>query len=172
MKKFIALFLFLFIPIITVASDLQKYTLSTGDKIKILVYGENDLTLEITLDDDGIISYPFLGDIMVKGLSLGEVENKIKAGLLDGYIHKPNVNVSIIEYRPFFVNGEVKKDGAYPFQPGLTVQQAISIAGGLTERASKKNIFVIHKNSLNRIRVKKSDLLQPGDTLSIEESFF
>ncbi len=155
-----------------VAEDFYKYQLSTGDRIKILVYGEPDLMLETTLDDDTIISYPFLGDIMVKGLSLGELENRIHNGLKDGYLRNPNVNISILKYRPFYINGEVKKPGSYSFQPGLTVQQAITIAGGFTERASANNIYVTHKNSNEKQKIKKNERISPGDTLTIDESFF
>lgn len=160
------------VAILSSASDFNKYTLSTGDEIKILVYGERELTLQIKLDDDGIISYPFLGDILIKGLSLGEVESKIKKGLQDGYLREPNVNVSIINYRPFFVNGQVKKPGAFPFQPGMTVHHAITIAGGFTERASESSIYVIHKKTTKKLKTNKDDTLKPGDTISVEESFF
>ncbi|MFK5894210.1 MAG: polysaccharide biosynthesis/export family protein [Pseudomonadota bacterium] len=172
MQKIIYFFLLILTPFILYANDTQKYTLSTGDEIRILVYGERDLTLKIKVDDDGIISYPFLGNILIKGLSLGEVESKIRSGLKDGYLRNPNVNVSIIEYRPFFVNGQVKRPGAFPFQPGITVHKAITIAGGFTERASENSIYVIHNNSTKKIKINKDDRIKPGDTLSVEESFF
>ncbi len=170
------LYLIIYLLFICTVSAMQtdyKYTLSTGDRIRIIVYGEKDLTLETTLDDDGIISYPFLGDIKVKNLSLGELENTIREGLKDGYLRNPNVNVSIIKYRPFYINGEVKKPGSYPFTPGLTIQQAVSIAGGFTERASEDKIYVIHKDGNNqRVQVNKDTLVRPDDSITVDESFF
>ena len=168
----IIVFILLTFPLLLISDDNFKYTLSTGDRIKIQVYGEDDLTLEIKLDDDGIISYPFLGDILVKGLSMGELENKIKNGLQDGYLRQPNVNVSILQYRPFYINGEVRKPGAYPFEPGLKVQQAISTAGGFTERASEKKIYVIHPERNKKVKITKDSYVQPGDIITVDESFF
>jgi len=165
-------FIFTIAPLSLIADETQKYTLSTGDQVRIQVMGESDLSMTIRLDDDGIISYPFLGNIKVKGLSLGEVENKIKMGLQPDYLKKPEVNVSIIQYRPFFVRGQVNRSGNYPFQPGLTVQQAISIAGGFTERAAQNKIYIIRKNSRKKQRVNKNTYVQPDDTLIVEESFF
>jgi len=172
MSKLFTLIILLFLPLILIADENQKYTLSTGDEIRIQVHRQSDLTLEIRLDDDGIISYPFLGEIKVKGLSLGEIEEKIRNGLHPDYIINPDVNVSIIQYRPIFINGQVNRPGAYPFQPGLTVQQAVSLAGGFTERAAQDKIYIIRKPSKNKRRVKKATYVQPDDNLIIEESFF
>ncbi|WP_198265030.1 polysaccharide biosynthesis/export family protein [sulfur-oxidizing endosymbiont of Gigantopelta aegis] len=150
-----------------------SYRLSSGDRIKIIVYGEEDLTLETTLGDSGIINYPFLGEINVEGMTVKILEKKIFKHLKGDYLLDPNVNVSIESYRPFFVNGQVKKPGGYPYQPGLTLRRAISLAGGYTERASKSNTFVIHQNQPEqRIKAKQYTKIKPGDTITVEESFF
>ncbi len=151
----------------------DTYRLGTGDRIKITVYGEEDLTLETTLDDDGIINYPFLGEINIEGMTVKKLENKIYKYLKGDYLLHPNVNISIETYRPFFINGQVKKPGGYPYQPGLTLRRAISLAGGYTERASKSNTFVIHpEQPEQRIRAKQYTKIKPGDTITVEESFF
>jgi polysaccharide export outer membrane protein len=151
----------------------NSYRLSTGDRIKILVYGEDDLTLETSLDDDGVINYPFMGEIAIEGMTVKQLEHKIYQHLQGDYLINPNIHVSIESYRPFFINGQVKKPGGYPYQPGLTLRRAIALAGGYTERASKKNTFIIHQNQpQQRIQAKQYMRIKPGDTITVEESFF
>ncbi|HCM05276.1 MAG TPA: capsular biosynthesis protein [Oceanospirillales bacterium] len=160
---------------------LAGYTLGAGDLISISVYDEEDLSLEVRIGLSGQISYPLLGDVAVSGLSPKQLEDKLVAGLKGPYLVDPSVTVSIQEYRPFYVIGEVKKPGGYPFHPGLTVDKAISISGGFTERASKSSIFVVHDSgNLEQKRsdddekeaVKLFDVIQPGDVITIEQSFF
>jgi len=156
----------------TFAAD-NSYRLSTGDHIKITVYGEDDLTLEATLDDDGIINYPFLGEVAIEGMTINTLERYIHKHLKGDYLISPNVHVNIEQYRPFYINGQVKNPGGYPYQPGLTIQRAISLAGGFTERASKKNTFIVHeKQSEKRIRATPHMKVNPGDIITVEESFF
>lgn len=158
------------------------YRLGAGDLISINVYDEPDLSLEVRIGLSGQISYPLLGDVVVSGLTPKLLEEKLTVGLLGPYLVAPSVNVSINEYRPFYVIGEVKKPGSYPFHPGLTVDKAISISGGFTERASKDSIYVIHDVRKPRSEQKDKreekkqvelyDVIQPGDVLTIEQSFF
>ncbi len=157
------------------------YTLGAGDLISISVYDEEDLSLEVRIGLSGQISYPLLGDVAVSGLSPKQLEVKLVEGLKGPYLVDPSVTVSIKEYRPFYVIGEVKKPGGYPFHPGLTVDKAISISGGFTERASRGKIYVVHDSAANsqqrheddeKIAVKLFDVIQPGDVITIEQSFF
>jgi len=155
---------------------LSRYRLGSGDVISIYVLGEDDLKREkVRLTDAGTIQYPVLGEIRLKGLTTGELEQKITSGLLKAeYLKQPKVTVSIDEYRPFFINGEVSRPGGYPYVPGLTVLKAVSIAGGFKDRASKTNMFVVRDGAANQER-KKVELdtpIYPGDILTIEESFF
>jgi polysaccharide export outer membrane protein len=154
------------------------YKLGAGDLISISVYDEDDLSLELRIGLSGQISYPLLGDVVVSGLTPKLLEEKLTSGLKGPYLVAPSVNVSILEYRPFYVIGEVKKPGSYPFHPGLTVDKAISISGGFTERASKDSIYVIHDTGLQKSPRKEKqevelfDVIQPGDVVTIEQSFF
>ena len=132
----------------------DEYRLGTGDRIRIQVYNEDDLYLEATVSDSGIISYPFLGNIKVLSLTPSELENEITGKLKGDYLVNPKVSVDIIEYRQFYVNGEVQSPGGFPFQPGITVRKAISVAGGFRERASKEKIFVIREGSSEKKPVK------------------
>jgi polysaccharide export outer membrane protein len=150
------------------------YKLGTGDQIRIQVFGEDDLTLELRVGDSGRVSYPFLGDVQVAGLTLAELERAIVDGLKPDYLLDPSVNVSVVEYRPFFIYGEVNKPGGYPFQPGLTVEKAVALAEGFTERASRTRIVVVHDDDPRREKRQAAigTALRPGDTVTIEQSFF
>lgn len=151
------------------------YLLGAGDLITIRVFGEEDLSIEeIRLTDTGAFSYPFLGEIRVKGLASSQVEALITRGLKGDYLIDPKVTVSILEYRPFYVNGEVKKPGGYPFEPGLTIRKAIALAGGFTERASRSKFYLIRDTDPDRtpIRVTLESGVFPGDIITVNESFF
>lgn len=153
---------------------LSEYKLGSGDKIRVQVYGEDDLTIEARLSDAGTLSFPFLGEFKVLGLTVGQLQSYITQGLLGDYLVDPKVSVTIVEYRQFFINGEVEKPGGFSFQPGLTVRKAVSLAGGFTERASKKNIFVISDDDDSNTpkRIVLGDAVRPGDIITVEQSFF
>ena len=184
MSRFISLVLCLLLSAVSVA-EVARYRLGAGDMINISVYDEPDLSLEVRIGLSGQISYPLLGDVVVSGLSPKELEQKLTEGLNGPYLIDPSVTVSIVEYRPFYVTGEVEKPGSYAFHPGLTIDRAISIAGGFTERASKSSIYVIHDldpasraseaamdDDAARKKVKQFDVVQPGDVITVEQSFF
>ncbi len=155
--------------------SLSIYKLGVGDVISVQVVGEEDLKREkVRLSDAGTLSFPYLGEIRVRGLTVGELESFITKGLQGRYLLNPQVTVTMHEYRNFFVNGLVEKPGGYPFIPGLTVRKAISIAGGFKERAAKERINVIHEDDLkgNAKRISLDSAVKPGDILTVEESFF
>jgi polysaccharide export outer membrane protein len=156
------------------AQDVANYQLGTGDSISIKVYQEEDLSIKARISDVGTISYPLLGTIKAAGLTVGQLEETITQGLKGDYLINPRVNVSIAEYRQFYVNGEVKSPGAFSFVPGLTVRKAISIAGGFAERADKKNIFILHEHASQEQskRVTLDARVKPGDIITVEQSFF
>lgn len=155
-----------------------RYELGAGDLISISVYDEDDLSLEkVRIGLSGFISYPLLGDVRVAGLSPKELEDKLVEGLKGPYLLDPSVTVSVVEYRPFYVTGEVEKPGSYAFHPGLTVDKAISVAGGFTERASKSRVYVLHDDADPadedaKVQVKLIDVVRPGDVITVEQSFF
>src|SRR4051794_37956873 len=157
------------------SSPLSSYKLGSGDLITIRVLGEDDYKREkIRLSDAGTISFPFLGEIKVLGLTVGELEKLITTGLDKRYLINPTVTVTIEEYRQFYVNGLVFKPGGYPYVPGLTVRKAISLAGGFKERAAPDKIFIIGDSDATQ-RPRRVDLnaaVNPGDIITVEESFF
>lgn len=159
---------------IAAQEGLSDYRLGSGDLLSIQVFGEEDLSLEVRLSDAGSISYPFLGELKVAGKSITQLGEMIRARLAGDYLVNPNVNVSVLEYREFFINGEVKKPGGYPYQPGLTLQKAVALAGGFTERASRSKIYLVPDGKENRSAdpVGLNSKVSPGDIITIEESFF
>ena len=165
----IPLFIFTHAVNAGVTSD---YRLGTGDKISIKVFGEEELSAEFTLSDAGTISYPFLGEINALGNTTGELSRLITALLADGYLINPSVNIEVIGYREFYINGQIEKPGAYAYQPGLTLHKAVALAGGYTERASSSKMYVIRDGSSKRVRIKNNDRIFPGDVITIDESFF
>ena len=176
MARFLLLLAVLFCsPLLTQAQELSSYRLGSGDTITIRVLGEDDLKRErVRLSDAGTVSFPVLGEIRVKGLTVGGLEEFITKGLKGRYLLNPQVTVSIDEYRSFFVNGMVEKPGGYPFSPGMTVRKAISVAGGFKERASREKINIIRDDDAKQTprKVDLGTMVLPGDILTIEESFF
>jgi polysaccharide export outer membrane protein len=151
----------------------EVYILGAGDKIAIKVFGQEDLSIESFLGNSGNVNYPFLGDIKVVGLSIKEVELYITKGLKGDYLINPNVYVQVIEYRPFYIHGEVKKPGGYPYHPSMTINQAVALAGGLTERADKGKIS-LYKEGDKKLKQRASleHSVNAGDTITIEQRFF
>lgn len=153
----------------------SSYRLAAGDVITIRVFGEDDFTKEkIRLNDAGSVSFPAIGELQLLGRTIGDLERIIINGLKGRILVNPRVSVQIEEYRPFYINGMVEKPGGYPFQPGMNVRKAASIAGGFKERAAMNKIHVIRENDPAQ-RPQKVDLntpIGPGDILTVEESFF
>ena len=155
------------------AASSNNYVLGPGDKVEIKVFGQPDLAVTALLGNSGEINYPFLGKVKLAGLNTSEVERVVTQGLKPSYLLNPNVYVQVIEYRPFYIHGEVKEPGAYPYQPAMTVNQAIALAGGLTERASIDKIYIFKEQT--KQKQQKGSLnsqIAAGDTIKIEQRLF
>ncbi|MGE6567058.1 polysaccharide biosynthesis/export family protein [Shewanella vesiculosa] len=159
---------------VTLAADIDdSYRLGAGDTIVIKVFGQDELTLETQITNSGKVNYPFLGTIVVKDMSIKQVEELVYKGLKGDYLVEPNVFVGIVSYRPFYIHGEVKQPGGYPYQPGMTVNQAVALAGGLTERASQDKIFISREGTKSEsVKGAISSQINAGDTITIEQRFF
>jgi protein involved in polysaccharide export with SLBB domain len=156
------------------ADDDSSYRLSSDDEISITVFNEPDMSInKIKVGTNGTISMPLLGQVTIKGLTVTELEQDLSNRLLDGYLKKPNVTVSISEYRPFYINGEVKKPGSYPYRKDLTIEKAVAMAGGFTERASKGTIVLVGEEETRNVNsAPLNNAVKPGDVITVSESFF
>lgn len=155
------------------AVDPEQYHLGVGDRVRIDVFGEPDLSVDGVIDPAGQLNYPLLGSLPASHLTPGQLRQKIRDGLASGFLVSPDVRVAVVQYRPFYVTGQVRKAGAYPFVTGLTVEKAIALAGGLTPLASTRRIYVVPEDSQGqRLRVTLEHTVLPGDTLLVEEGMF
>ncbi len=152
----------------------NRYELQAGDRISIQVFDEPDLTMEASVGQSGAINYSYLGTLQVAGKSPEQLTDDITNKLRDGYLKNPSVNITVLKYRSFFVDGEVRRPGSYGYEPGLTLAKAVSLAGGMTDRASKRKIFLTRdvEGNKSRTRVGLSQTIEPGDVIEIEERFF
>ncbi len=159
---------------LTMAQQPTSYVLAPGDQLAISVFGEPDLSMEFTLSDNGALNYPFLGEVRVSGRTMAELEKRIADGLRGDYLIKPEVTVSIKQYRPFFLNGEVNRPGGYPYQPGLTLEKALALAGGLSPRAARNKIAAKRANDATgkSVNIRMSDPVYAGDVITVPQSFF
>ncbi|WP_414628176.1 polysaccharide biosynthesis/export family protein [Pseudoalteromonas shioyasakiensis] len=173
MKIYMFLIVFLAFSNSVKANLSSNYTLGPGDKIEIRVFGQPDLAVEALLGNSGDINYPFLGKIKLAGLNTAEVEELIVNGLQPDYLVNPNVYTQVVEYRPFYIHGEVEHPGAYSYQPGMTVNQAVALAGGLTERASTDKIFLFKEHTKDKEeKATLNSQILAGDTVKIEQRLF
>ena len=134
MCRLVAILLVIIVPLAATADS--SYHLGAGDEIRIQIYAEADLSMTLRLDESGAFNYPYLGTLVAKGKSIDELKEEVTRGLLEDVLVNPSVNVSIISYRNFYIGGEVKGPGGYAYHPGLTVKQAITLAGGVTRCGS------------------------------------
>jgi polysaccharide export outer membrane protein len=152
----------------------EHYRLDTGDKVRITVYGETDLSGEFVVDSSGQVQLPLVGQVKAAHLTLHEFISEVSTALKEGYLKDPKVSVEVMNYRPFYIMGEVNKPGEYPYENGLTVLGAVALAGGFTYRADDSEVFVRHVGS-TREQTMKADAtakINPGDIVRVAERFF
>jgi polysaccharide export outer membrane protein len=159
-----------------VASAATSYMLGSGDKLRITVFNEPNLTGEFNVSDTGTIAFPLIGRVDVNGKSAQEAQEMIRVMLADGYLNAPQVSLEVTKYRPYYIYGEIVRSGEYPFASGLTAQQAIASAGGYSYRASRRYVYLRRGNQAAEARLdfKSNPLIfvMPGDTLRIGERHF
>jgi polysaccharide export outer membrane protein len=157
------------------AVEPTNYHLGAGDQVRIITYGEDNLTGEFRVNDSGNIALPLVGAVHAAGLTSGDLEAAIAAALRRGnLVHKPSVAVEVIAYRPIYVLGEVNKPGQYPYQPGMTVVTAVAVAGGFTYRAYERYASIVRSGEGNAVegRASRQAFVQPGDVITIFERRF
>ena len=154
----------------------DAYALDAGDKLRITVFGEETLTGEYSVTSSGNVAFPLIGSVKASGQTIEAVEETIRTRLAGGYVKDPRVSVEVLNYRPFYILGEVGKPGEYPFVNGMTIEQAVAAAGGFTYRANTKRVFLRRRagDQAERtvdLRGKPIPVL-PGDTIRVSERYF
>jgi polysaccharide biosynthesis/export protein len=156
------------------ASVHEPYTLATGDRLRVLVFGQDALSNSYTVDSQGHVSMPLIGTVAALGQTTKALESQIAAKLRGGFLRDPKVSVEVELNRPFFILGEVTTSGQYPFVNGMTVQTAVAIAGGFQPRADRHVAEISRMISGEVIngKVPLDTPVRPGDTITIRERFF
>jgi polysaccharide export outer membrane protein len=152
----------------------ETYTLGTGDQLRVIVFGETDLSGQFTVDDGGHVRLPLIGQVDAAGRTLHQFEGDVAAKLSQGYLKNPRVSVEVTNYRPFFIIGEVNKPGEYPYVNGMNVLNAVALAGGFTYRAREGEVYIKHvgSNEEEEVDVEAGGKVQPGDIIRVKERFF
>jgi len=149
------------------------YTLGSGDRLKIIVFGEEDLSGEFQVDGSGHISFPLIGEVTARGHTLRELERNLVEKLSDGYLVDPKISLEVLNYRPFYILGEVKKPGMYEYVSGINLHNAVAMAGGYTHRARRNKAEITRSNPEEVIKdAEHSTVILPGDIINIRERFF
>jgi polysaccharide biosynthesis/export protein len=150
------------------------YHLDAGDKLRVVVYGQEGLTNTYAIDAGGSITMPLIGPVPARGRTPAGLAAEISAKLRNGYIRDPSVAVEIESYRPFFILGEVAAPGQYPYVPNMTVESAVAIAGGFSPRALRDRVTVTHSGNSGSYRsvVPLGTSIGPGDTVLVGERWF
>jgi polysaccharide biosynthesis/export protein len=152
----------------------SAYRLDAGDRLRVVVYGQEGLTNTYAIDAGGAITLPLIGSVAARGRTPAGLAAEISAKLRNGYIREPSVAVEIESYRPFFILGEVQAPGQYPYVPNMSVESAVAIAGGFSPRARRDSVTLTHTDASGpmRVVVPLGTPLSPGDTVQVGERWF
>lgn len=155
-------------------ADQASYRLGPGDRLRVITFGEQNLTGEFVVNELGRVSLPLIGEVRAGGLTLDQFTGEVTTALGAGYLKNPRVSVEVLNYRPFYILGEVAKPGEYPFINGLTVTNAVATAGGFTYRANIHKVFVRGQRETREhaVPLTGTTLVHPGDTIRIAERLF
>jgi protein involved in polysaccharide export with SLBB domain len=165
----------------TVASDssvsaaASGYRLGSGDQVRITVYGQPELTGEYAIDGTGTLSFPLIGQVEAGGLGAGDLEKALIARLHPNYLKNPSISVEVMTYRPFYIVGEVRTPGSYSYVSGMTVLNAVALAGGFTYRAREGDFYVMRQNAdgrKGRLTAAPDSPVLPGDVITVRERYF
>lgn len=156
------------------AAALSHYVLGPGDGVRVVVFGENDLSGEFSIGTTGLLDLPLVGTVAAGGKTPGELSKTIAAALSPNYLRDPRVSVEVIKYRPFFILGEVKAPGSYPYAADLSVRSAAALAGGYTYRAKTGHAYItrVVEGHESKQRVSPETPVLPGDIIEVPERFF
>lgn len=158
-----------------IASVDAGYHLGSGDRVRVTVYGQPEMTGEYAIDGSGMLSFPLIGQVHAGGLSAGGLEQALIDRLQPDYLKNPSVSVEVLTYRPFYIVGEVRTPGGYPYVSGMTVLNAVALAGGFTYRAREDDFYLMRANSggqKKRLEAEADTPVLPGDVITVRERYF
>ncbi len=152
----------------------SAYQLDAGDKLRVIVFGEMDLGGEYEVDGSGFVRLPLIGQLRAGGLAVNEFENSMKEALEKGYLRDARVSVEVINYRPFYILGQVNRPGEYPYVNGMSVLNAVALAGGYTYRANESSVYIRRRGAMEEslAPVDQRTRVNPGDIITVRERFF
>ncbi|WP_425061643.1 polysaccharide biosynthesis/export family protein [Pyruvatibacter mobilis] len=153
-----------------------KYQLDAGDRVRVIVFNEPDLSGEFEVDGTGVVSLPLIGKVSARGLTARDFEDAIATALLDGYLKDPRVSIEVLNFRPFYIIGEVENGGEYDYVPDMTVLNAVALAGGYTYRADDRRVYITQAGANSEVEVRLDEgagiQVLPGDIIRVPERFF
>ncbi|MEM7327213.1 MAG: polysaccharide biosynthesis/export family protein [Pseudomonadota bacterium] len=151
-----------------------EYRLGTDDEVRVTVFGHDDLSGQFIVSNAGTVSLPLIGEVDAAGLTIPEFITATETKLSEGYLREPRVSAQVLNFRPYYILGEINQPGEYPYSTDLTVLKAIATAGGFTYRANKREVMIkeIDENSERKILLTPNTDIQPGDTVRVLERFF
>lgn len=153
----------------------ESYRLGSGDRVRVTVYGQPELTGEFAVDGGGQMSYPLVGQIRAGGMTAHELEQALIGKLSPNYLKNPSISVEVLTFRPFYIVGEVRTPGSYPFVNGMTVLNAVALAGGFTYRARENSFYVTRTGedgAKNKVSAGADATILPGDIITVRERYF
>jgi polysaccharide export outer membrane protein len=160
------------LPVAAQGQD-NEYRLGAGDQLRITVFGQADLTGQFEVSNDGRIAFPLIGEVRAAELTPRELEMAITAKLKPDYLKDPQLSVEVVNYRPFYIIGEVKNPGSYAYVGGMRVVNAVAMAGGYTYRAKENNLLITRAGG-NGVKepADQNTTVRPGDVIEVPERFF
>jgi polysaccharide export outer membrane protein len=162
------------VPVTATPSSGYEYRLGSGDKIRLIIFGEPDLSGEFTISGDGMVSLPLIKEVKAAGLTATQLQGNVESAFKEGYLKDPRVSIEVLSFRPFYILGEVNKPGEYPYSNGITVVNAVALASGYTYRANQKKVLIRHAGATaeEEVPLTSATMVAPGDTVRIAERYF
>ena len=158
------------------ANSVPQYQLGSGDRLSVVFFGKHvgDLSGEYEIDGAGLIPMPLVGSIPVQGMTVAEAEAAIKAAYKPDYVKEPRISIQVLNYRPFYIMGQVNDPGSYPYVNGITVLEAVVIAGGYTKRAKESQMQIIRGKDVTRTKQEATPetIILPGDVIEVPQRYF
>ena len=153
---------------------LQEYRIGPGDRLNLTVFGHSDLSGELVVDGSGRVSIPLVGQLPANRKTVSELQQEITTALDRDFIINPRVTLEVVNYRPFYILGQINRPGSYSYVEGMTVRMAIAIAGGFTRRAQENVVIIIRANDPEQtpLELTLGDLVLPGDSIEVERRLF